>query len=290
MKKITVLSGKGGVGKSSIAASLAIALSRHFSIVCADCDVDASNLALVLGVKKLMGKERIKTSKRAKIDLEKCNRCRKCLDNCAFQAIEWDDYPLVNKYLCEGCNTCSIVCSEDAIELVDVENATFGYARTKYGFKVVTAQLKTGESGSGKIVQYVKAKAASLGKGAELMIIDAAAGIGCPVIASVTGSDHVIAVTEPTPSGFSDLKRALKMIAHFGIPYSLVINKCDINLEIAGKIGHFAEEHQIPVLAQIPYDRSFVLALVNMTPIIIYNPDFKPFFDGIAEYIREDLT
>ncbi len=291
MKRIAVISGKGGVGKSSIAASLAVALSSNYSVICADCDVDASNLALVLGIRELKGREKLRTSRRARIITDKCTRCRKCYDNCMFDAIRWEgDYPFVDKYLCEGCNTCSIVCPENAVELLDVENAEIGHADTKYGFKVVSAQLKTGESGSGKVVAHVKAKAQSLGNGADIMVIDAAAGIGCPVIASVTGSDEIVAVAEPTPTGFSDLKRALEMVGHFRIPCSIVINKSDINQGFTRKIEQFAKKSGIGLLAKIPYDRSFVKALVALRPVIDFDPKYRPVFEDMALSVMEGAS
>jgi MinD superfamily P-loop ATPase len=224
MKRVTVLSGKGGVGKSSVTASLAITLSGKHKIICADCDVDAPNLALVFGLNNNDFEEwrPLTTNKKAKLNPEKCNGCEKCKNICHFDAIDWDDrknMPVFKDFGCEGCGVCRMICPQKAIELADIENAKTGFAKTKYGFFVVTGQLEIGESGSGKVVSAVKNLAELKSRDSEIMLIDAAAGIGCPVIASVTGSDYVIAVTEPTPSGFSDLKRALKMVDHFKIPH-----------------------------------------------------------------------
>jgi len=293
MKRITVLSGKGGVGKSSIAASLAIALSKEHKVICADCDVDASNLALVFGLreKNFERWKNISTNEKAYLNEEKCNGCKKCVDSCYFNAISWNEekkQPVFDNFSCEGCGVCQIVCPQNAITLVEVKNAKIGYARTSYGFDVVSGQLEMGESGSGKVVSEVKRLAVEKGGKADIMIIDSAAGIGCPVIASVVGSDFVVAVTEPTPSGLSDLKRALQMVNHFNISYGIVINKYDLNPEFTKEVEMFAEENKAEILAKIPYDRSFVEALINMKPVIDFNPKTKGYFEEIINNFPKD--
>ncbi len=287
MKQITILSGKGGVGKSSITASLAIALLKHKKIICADCDVDASNLALVFGMEpKDYGEwKNITTNKKARVDLSKCTSCKKCVEACYFNAIEWDskkNIPVFKEFGCEGCGACELICPSGAIELYDVENAKIGYGETKYGFTVVSGQLEMGESGSGKVVSAVKELAKKKAGDSDVMLVDSAAGIGCPVIASITGSDYVIGVCEPTPSGFADLKRALLVVGHFNIPYGIIINKYDINEEYLKKIEEFAKEKGAKVLAKIPYDKSFTDALVNLVPVVVFNPKFEALFDKIA--------
>ena len=292
MKIITVLSGKGGVGKSSITASLAIRLSKKRHIICADCDVDASNLALVFGAREQDYDEwkSISVSQKVSFDLDKCNSCRKCVDLCHFNAIEWvNKKPRLKEFGCEGCGVCEIMCPQNAIKLIDVENAKLGHIKTGYGFTVVSAQLGIGESGSGKVVAEVKKKAIDMSGDSEILMIDAAAGIGCPVIASVTGSDFAVIVTEPTPSGFSDMRRVLEIVNHFGIKYGIIINKYDINLEYTKKIESFAHESKTEILAKIPYDKSFTEALVNLTPLVIYNDKFVPVFDSIVSKIIEKV-
>ncbi len=287
MKSITILSGKGGVGKSSIAASMAVLLSRKKNIVAVDCDVDASNLALVFGIGKFEKESFISTNYKAFLDREKCNSCRKCLDVCTFSAIEWDkgkNIPVINGFLCEGCGSCRLVCPQNAIELRRVKNAVIGRADTGYGFPLVSGQLKMGASGSGKVVSEVKIEAEKMG--GDVMVIDAAAGIGCPVIASVLGSDYVIAVTEPSPAALSDMKRALEVVNHFGIPHGIVINKFDLNKPFSGKIIEFAMENNIPVLGKIPYSRKFVEAMVSMKPVVIYDRGFEKIFYEIAKKIE----
>ncbi len=290
MKKITVLSGKGGVGKSSITASLAIALSEKHKIVCADCDVDASNLALVFGLKEkdFLEWKKISTNEKAKLNEKKCKGCKKCLKSCYFNAISWDkekNQPIFDNFSCEGCEVCSMICPYKAIELIKIENARIGYGKTKYGFSIVSGQLEIGESGSGKVVAKVKSIAEEKESEAEIMLIDASAGIGCPVIASVSGSDFVVAVTEPTPSGISDLKRALKMVNHFNIPYGIIINKFNLNQKATKEIEKFAGKKGVKILSKIPYDKSFTDALVNLTPIILFKPETKKIFEEIINKI-----
>ncbi len=237
MKTITVLSGKGGVGKSSLTASLSVLLARENRIVAADCDVDASNLALVLGAGKPEKAEEIATNYKAYISESKCISCEKCIDVCTFSAISRkgeNGRPEINGFLCEGCGACKLVCPQNAISLKKVKNGVISAARTKYGFPLVSGQLKMGESGSGKVVDAVKERAARLD--ADMMIVDSAAGIGCPVIASVRGSDYVIAVTEPSPAALSDLKRALDVVEHFGVKYGIVINKHDLSHSFTAEI------------------------------------------------------
>jgi MinD superfamily P-loop ATPase len=291
MKIITVLSGKGGTGKSSISASLAISLSRNKKIICADCDVDASNLGLVFGIKENDNQEWLEssTAQRAIFDYDKCDSCRKCASNCYFKAIEFkNNKPVLKEFACEGCGACELVCPQNAIKLFDVANAKIGYAKTRYGFKVVSAQLNIGESGSGKVVAEVKNKAKKIADGADIMLVDSAAGIACPVIASVTGSDYCILVAEPTPSGFFDLERAYSVVKHFGIKSGLIINRFDLNLEYCEKIEQFVRNNKIKILGKLPYDKDFVRALVNMTPVIEISEVQKKLFDGILIKLEQE--
>jgi len=248
MKTITVLSGKGGVGKSSLTASLAVLLSKKHKIVAVDCDVDAPNLALVLGIKKFKTSEKIQTSEKAVVTAKTCPECKKDIDVCIFGAISWDEKnkkPVINKFLCEGCGACLLAFPKKTVKLVKVQNATINTAKTSYDFPIVSGQLKMGESGCGKVVTAVKQKAEKLAmkEHAEIMLVDSSPGIGCPVIASIQGSDYVVAVTEPTPSALNDLQRALKVVEHFKIPCGIVINKYDINTGFTSKIEKTLE-HQ----------------------------------------------
>ncbi|MBN1793246.1 ATP-binding protein [Candidatus Woesearchaeota archaeon] len=293
MKSIIVLSGKGGVGKSSIAASLAVVMSRNSKIVCADCDVDASNLSLLFGLTtdKYVEWRPLSTNQEAVVDKEKCTGCGRCTEFCYFNALELEDgKPRLKKFGCEGCGVCELVCPEKAIKLVNIENAYVGYARSREGFFIASAQLQPGNSGSGKVVFEVKKKAMQIGMDADLMLIDAAAGIGCPVIASVAGADYAVLVIEPTPSGYADMLRALEIVDHFKIKKGIIINKHDLNKRFSEKIESFAKEKNINVLAKIPFDKNFVTAMTCMIPIIEYDKEYEPVFEGIRQKLMASLA
>ncbi|PIN69575.1 P-loop ATPase [Candidatus Woesearchaeota archaeon CG11_big_fil_rev_8_21_14_0_20_43_8] len=288
MRWISVLSGKGGAGKSSITASLAIAISKRHTIICADCDVDAPNLALVLGSDNMIEREALSTSMKADIDEKKCNGCGKCKDACTFEAITIEEgKAMINRHICEGCKACSLACPNDAIQRKKIQNGEAVCIETAYGFKIVAGQLAPGESGSGKIVTKVRLMAERIGEGCDLALSDSSAGIGCPVIASVSGSDYAIIVAEPTPSGFSDMKRAIEMTEILKVPSGIIINKHSINPMISDKIITLAKEKRSPILAKIGYDKDFIDALVKRTPIIDFQPNYKPLFEGIVDKLEE---
>lgn len=305
MKTITILSGKGGAGKSTLTASLSVMLAEDNKIVAVDCDADAPNLALVLGLaeddfdswESLKTGERVSLSKEKCQSLKHCPKCpglKKCVDACNFGAITWNDeenMPEINELLCVGCCACILACPTLALELKNVENAMTGVGKTKYGFPIVSGQLKIGESGSGKVVNTLREKASLIAEDidADFMILDAAAGIGCPVIASVRGVDYVILVTEPTPVAFSDLKRAIDLVSHFNLPCGVVINRWGINRDFTYQLQDYFKKNQIPVLGLIPYDIRFVNALVNLTPAVVYEPNFKTIFRQILDNCLSDI-
>lgn len=284
--KIAVLSGKGGVGKSTVSASLAKVLSERGPVVTADCDVDTPNLGILFGMNEEdFEKEWVSTGEKAVLDKEKCIGCRKCLGICVFSAISWGEgKPEIDRLGCEGCGACSLACPAGAIGLEPVENGWIGDAE-KGGIGIATGQLKMGEAGSGDIVDLVKKRAEKVRErmGAEHTIIDSAAGIGCPVIASVAGIDYAVAVTEPTPSAFSDLERALEVVKHFKIPYGIVINKSTLDSEFSGKMKEIAGERGAEIIGEFPYDKKFLDAAVGMRPVVEIAPEYKEEFGGILE-------
>lgn len=288
MKEICIFSGKGGAGKTSITASIAILLAKRKNIIVCDCDVDAPNLALLLGNHKKLYCEKISASEKAFILSERCKSHRKCLSACRFKAITWDDKtskPKINKFLCEGCGACIYTCPSNAIKIHPVDTGEVCLSETNYGFSIVTGQLKLGEAGSGKIVDAVRRKASEIceSEDVEFMLLDSAAGIGCPVISSVKGTDHVIIVVEPSIVALNDFRRALQLVRHFEISHSLVINKWDINEDITREIEDFAETMDIPVLGRIPYTVSFIEALVNLIPAVLYDHELEKSFNDIID-------
>ncbi|MGM5483600.1 MAG: ATP-binding protein [Nanobdellota archaeon] len=290
MKKIVVLSGKGGVGKSSITASLAVSFSEDKKIACADCDVDASNLSLLFSLKETDYDEWIPLSTNyvAKINQEKCIKCGKCIDTCYFGSIyKYKGNFKVFEESCEGCGACELICPVKAIRLNKINNAFIGSAKTNYGFNISSAQLLPGNSGSGKVVSEVKKKAMNLEEYIELMITDSAAGIGCPVISSVSGNDFALIVTEPSLSGFSDMKKAIEVVDHFKMEKAIIINKSDINKKIVSDIKNYAYDNNIKIIGEFPYDKVFVKAMNSMIPVIEFSKKYKPIFKSLRDKIGE---
>jgi len=288
VRSLVILSGKGGVGKSSIAASLAIAFSRHKDVVCADCDVDASNLPLVFGIMQqdYLEWKPISTNQEAVVDIEGCSKCGICIDTCYFSALSMiDGLPQLKKFSCEGCGACVLVCPQHAIRMQDVENAHIGHVKADR-IQIASAQLMPGNSGSGKVVFHVKQKAREIAPDADLMITDAAAGIGCPVIASVTGSDFAVLVTEPTPSGYSDMRKAHSIVKHFRIRCGIIVNKCDLDPGFTHSIEDYARDHGIALISKIPFDKAFAKAMTSMTPIARYDPKYEVLFDEMMMRIQ----
>ncbi|MEA3296110.1 MAG: ATP-binding protein [Patescibacteria group bacterium] len=289
LKTVTILSGKGGVGKSSISASLAFLMAQKNKIVAVDCDVDAANLALLFGLNKLIKNEKVSTNIKAFVN-KNAQGCKKIVKNCAFSAISWDEkkqLPKINNFLCEGCGVCKLLCP-NGIDMKKVENAVIGEGQTKYGFTVVSGQLKMGESGSGKVVTVVKERAQKIAKKqqAEYLIVDSAPGIGCPVIASIRNSDYILAVTEPTPTAFKALRRVLEVVEHFGINYGIIINKSDLNKNFVKKIEKFAKEKKVSIVEKIPFSKDFVEAMIKMKPVVEINPNYQKIFQKIINHIN----
>jgi len=282
---IVVASGKGGTGKSMLASSLSLLFSREAKVVACDCDVDAPNLGLWLGVTSYDIVEPISTSEKAEIDSEKCIGCGKCFENCSFGAIEKIDSKfIVNPLLCEGCGVCKIVCPAEAVKTKPVMNGEIRIKKTVWGFPLVSGHLKPGETGSGRIVQELRKKADEIDH--DIMILDAAAGIGCPVIASVTNCDYAVLVTEPTPSAFSDLERILEIVDHFKVPYGVVVNKWDVNPPVSEKIISWSGDR---FLGRISYDREVVNSIVALRPVLASKSKVKSEIISVYEKIRNLL-
>ena len=257
MLQVAIVSGKGGTGKTSIIASLA-ALARGKAVF-ADCDVDAPDLHLILQPEILERRE-FYGIKRAFIDKEKCIQCGICQDSCRFGAIA--DFE-VETPLCEGCGVCQLVCPEDAVEMRDIQAGEAYISQTRFG-PMVHAELYPGEEASGKLVAMVREMARDLAaeKNLDLILIDGSPGIGCPVIASLTGVDLALVVTEPTVTGEHDLVRLLDVADHFGIKTTVCINKYDLNPEAARKIEELCGKRGVKIAGRLPYHTSVVEAMV----------------------------
>lgn len=264
-RRIVIASGKGGVGKSMLASTLAMLFSKSKQIVAIDCDVDAPNLHLWLGENEKWDKcEKISTNEIPVIDYDKCNLCGKCVDICAFEALDFVKNKLaINEFFCEGCAACEVVCPMKAISMKHIKNAEVKIKHNVGGFPLISAQLYPGQTGSGKVVEEIKNRAEKFRY--ELMVLDAPAGIGCPVIAALQGIDFALLITEPTPSGLSDLKRVLTVVNHFKIPFGVVVNKWDINKSLSQKIQ---KEFKDNFFGKISYDKKVFKAIASLTPIL----------------------
>ena len=276
MKEIVVISGKGGTGKTSIVASFA-ALAKN--VVLADCDVDAADLHLVLQPNIKQASD-FSGGKQASVITEKCIGCDKCAEVCNFDAAIFNGpaNDLVGKTYtidpisCEGCGVCVHFCPVDAIEFKDAVNGQWFISETRFG-PMIHARLGIAEENSGKLVSLIRkeAKRIAIEHNKKLIIVDGSPGIGCPVIASISGSDLVLAVTEPTISGRHDLDRVVELTEHFKIPTAVCINKYDINPKIAKAIEKKALERNLRVVGKIAYDIAVTKAQIAAESIVEYS-------------------
>lgn len=251
------MSGKGGTGKTTVAASF---LSLAGIAVAADCDVDAPNLHLLLD-STLLSRELFEGAMIAHIDSEKCVRCSICEEFCPFGAIKG---LVVDAYSCESCGVCELVCQDGAARLFPATTGELFVSETRFG-PLAHALLRPGGEASGKLVTRVKEAASRLAgeRGLDLVIVDGSPGIGCPVIASVAGSDLILAVAEPTMSGLWGLERIHGVAQHFGVAMGVCINKADINREIADDILGYCSKTQLEVLGEVPFDEEVNQATMN---------------------------
>lgn len=276
MKKIAVMSGKGGTGKTTAVASMAW---YSEGIVLADCDVDAANLALTM-----MGTPRIRKdymgAVKAHIDPALCTRCGLCEDNCMFGAIS--DYQ-VRSIHCEGCGACKVVCPVGAVTLCREKSGEIFVVDTPRG-PMAYAELDPGESNSGKLVTDVRRLADELAEsdGFDMVLIDGPPGTGCPAIASITGVDLILAITEPSLSGEHDLLRLIDLAQHFSIPVCVAINKFDLHSGMSDKIEESCQQRGVRVIGKIPYDPAVHQANKAMQPL----PSIQPRSPAALEFRR----
>lgn len=263
MKQIVIISGKGGTGKTMLTASFA---SLADNKVIADCDVDAADLHLLLKpeIKETL---EFRSGVTAWIDLNICQKCKECISVCRFDAIN-NDY-IVDTNSCEGCKVCSYICPSGAIVMEENISGELFISETKYG-PFVHARLGIAEENSGKLVAKVRqiAKEISEREKTDYVIIDGPPGIGCPVIASLTGVDLAIIVTEPTLSGIHDMERVAQVAKHFGIKTQVVINKYDLNLKNCENIKQICKKAEIEVIAQLPFSRKVSESIVQGVPLV----------------------
>ena len=275
MKELVVISGKGGTGKTSIVASFA---KLAESAVFADCDVDAADLHLVLEpeVKQTFD---FSGGKQASIVASKCIGCGKCEKLCKFDAIKLDGPGndlvgktyTIDRVSCEGCKVCVEFCPVDAIEFKDSINGQWFISDTRFG-TMVHARLGIAEENSGKLVSLIRKEAKRIAEkqDKDLIIIDGSPGIGCPVIASITGADLVLVITEPTLSGRHDLSRVADLAGGFNMSVLVAINKYDLNPDMANEIQEYANQRNMKVVGKIRYDKAFTRAQIAKTSVVEY--------------------
>ena len=272
MKEITILSGKGGAGKTSIAAALA---SLAQNAVFCDNDVDAADLHLILNP-EIKETHQFDSGSLAFINQERCTNCGTCQDACRFEAIftNNDGFPEVNPYQCEGCRLCERLCPVNAIKTNQNLNNNWYVSATRFG-AMVHAKMGPGEENSGKLVTRIreKAKEIALANKAHYIINDGPPGIGCTAISSITGTDAVLLVIEPTVSGLHDAKRLIKLVNSFQIPIFAIINKHDINTEFTTTVENYLDDNKIPLVGKVPFSELFVESMLNKKSLSEYAPD-----------------
>jgi len=315
MQELVVISGKGGTGKTSLVASFAVLAD---DVVVADCDVDAADLHLVLAP-TVLRQEEFSGGSQAEIDPEKCVACGQCEEVCRFDAVSTKKGPglfcrngpkgashkinqvpsslqktyRVDPIACEGCGVCAWFCEHEAIRFGPVVNGWWFVSDTRCG-PMVHARLQPGGENSGKLVTVVRseAKRIAVERGSELVLVDGSPGIGCPVIASITGADLVLAVTEPTQSGLHDLNRVAELTAHFNITTLAVINKWDLNAELCRQIETEAARRGVRVVGRVRYDDAITQAQVQGLSVVehAHGPvvdDIQRTWEGFTEALSQ---
>jgi MinD superfamily P-loop ATPase len=275
MKEIVVISGKGGTGKTSLTAAFA---SIAQNAVIADCDVDAADMHLIMNP-TIKRTELFSGGSQARVITEKCMGCGRCLKMCRFDAVKFDGPAndliaktyRVDPVSCEGCRVCVEFCPVDAIAFEPAINGKWFESDTRFG-TMIHAELGIAEENSGKLVSLIRREAQKTAQEQkkDLLIVDGSPGIGCPVIASITGADLVLIVTEPTLSGKHDLERVAQLTKGFGMPTLVCVNKADINPQMTRRIAEEASGNGIKVIAEIPYDEAFTKAQIERKTLIEY--------------------
>lgn len=268
MKQLTVISGKGGTGKTTITAAFAALAKNH---VMADGDVDAADLHLILNP-SIIKKESFYGGRIPVLDKSKCDECGLCVEHCRFDAIH---NFTIDPISCEGCGVCVYVCPLNAITMKENLCGHWFLSETRFG-PMVHARLGIAEDNSGKLVTLVRQQARLLteNNGKDLIIIDGPPGTGCPVIAAIGGVDLVLVVTEPTLSGIHDLERVLEVARHFDVPAMVCINKADINPENAETIRSYCKQNNIEVVGELPYDPIVTKAMVAGKSIVEFDDGY----------------
>ena len=264
--EVAIISGKGGTGKTTIAAAF-VAISGN--LVMADCDVDAPDLHILLKPDVKHSEDFI-SSKVASIDADICTNCNLCRTSCRFDAV---NPPEIDPIACEGCGVCEYICPENAISMHDKVSGQLFESKTSFGH-MIHAKLLPGEGNSGKLVTEVRKRSVKFAetKRDGLVLIDGSPGIGCPVIATVTGLCLGIVVTEPTFSGIHDMKRVLDLMKQLSVRPLVIINKYDLNIVNSEGIERFCQENDIEILGTLPFNQIMTESMIAGMTL----PEFAP--------------
>jgi MinD superfamily P-loop ATPase len=285
MKQIVVLSGKGGTGKTTVTAAFAHLAYQEPDTrpILVDADVDAANMELVLEPQVLETHEFV-GGQTATIAADLCSCCGLCADICRFDAVQpGNGCYTVDVTACEGCAACRTQCPSDAVVMLPRVSGRWFSSISRYG-PLFHARLLPAQENSGKLVTLLKQRACSqaLNEGYPLMLVDGPPGIGCPVIATLSGADVVIVVTEPTAAGIHDLQRVLDLATHFGIQALVCINKADLYPAGTDRIAGYCQQNGLPVIGRLPFDLGIAEAMVHGQTITAYLPD-----SSISRILRE---
>ena len=270
MRQIVIISGKGGTGKTSLSAALATMGER---LMVADCDVDAANLHLLLEPTD-HSRHPFPTGAKALIDQQRCTQCGACMDLCRFDAIRYqEDHYTISETSCDGCYLCMRICPADAISMIKSNGSYWTTGTFRNGW-MVHAQLESGEENSGKLVNVVREQSRQLSEqmGVETILIDGPPGTGCPAISAMSGADLAVLVTEPSRSGFHDLKRIQQLADGFDIPSVVVINKYDLNEQVTAEIDAWCRSKCLSLIGKIPFEPAVVEAMLQCQSVVEWAP------------------
>ena len=289
MNEILILSGKGGTGKTTFTANFSLFLNKKDIVL--DCDVDAADLHIILEPEILQEFE-FYSGKECFVDEEKCSGCGICEKNCNYDAIKLiNSKAKINQIDCEHCLLCFRLCPENAIYVKDALQGKYFLSKSRFGQKFIHAKLNPGADNSGKLVATIRTFAKKIGKQnmSEFILIDGPPGVGCPVIASISGVKGVVFITEPTESGLHDLERVYELARYFGVKSFVIINKSTLNESISDRIEKFCNEKHIFLLGKIPYSEKFYYALNQKKAIIEIDKEFYKKFNNYWEIIKKEV-